>query len=373
MPKMMQFSENVINVFTEMDTDYEQVKNLMFDLYNGELDGVSKREAEDKLREVSLKIFGLTKDSSKRDRKRAYRDHAREYFDVIEEVVDWTVSTGLRENEWFNSLTNYKNLAEGDENLFVNDGDDTILAIAKMGKRHHDTILQRLAGKSTYSVETDLYGAAVGADIDLYLIGREDFSKLINKLTEAFIITIQDTIFAAIKSAVNELPTTGQSQFIGTGALSSSTKAAFDKILQNVSIANDNQPVRILGTMLGLQNLENLISVDWVADSSKEQVASESRLGNYGRYEIVEIPQRFKRNDVTDYEYDNDVLYIFAGGDNENKMIDFVDVGETLIDENSERGRKNNNMDDLMSYEIQREFGCSVRLGRWFGQWTITS
>ena len=71
--KTMNFSAHIMNVFTEMKTSYDEVKNLMFDLYRGELeDGLSKRAAEDKLRELNRKIFGLTKDSSLRERKRAY-------------------------------------------------------------------------------------------------------------------------------------------------------------------------------------------------------------------------------------------------------------------------------------------------------------
>ena len=73
----MHFNNRVMNVFSEMGTSYEEVKNLMFDLYRGELsDGITKKDAEDKLREMSLKIFGLTKESSKRDRKRAYEENS---------------------------------------------------------------------------------------------------------------------------------------------------------------------------------------------------------------------------------------------------------------------------------------------------------
>ena len=34
----MNFSAHVLNVFDEMKTSYEEVKNLMFDLYKNELD-----------------------------------------------------------------------------------------------------------------------------------------------------------------------------------------------------------------------------------------------------------------------------------------------------------------------------------------------
>ena len=122
--------------------------------------------------------------------------------------------------------------------------------------------------------------------------------------------------------------------------------------------------------MVGLQELENLIQVNWIADSQKESVANAGRLGNYGRYQIIEIPQRFARNDVTRDIYDDNKLYMFASGD--EKLIDFIDVGETIIDEITERGEANTNISDLMKYEVQREFGAAARLGKYFGTWEIT-
>ena len=366
----MNFNARTINVFSTMGTSYDEVKNLMFDLYKGELsDGITKAEAENKIREVSMNIFGLTKGASKRDRKRAYEEHGRQFFDVIEEVVDWTVSTGLQENEWFNALVNYKNMNDGDENLFKNEHEEVILSIARMGKRHHDTMLQRLPEGSTYSVATDLYGAAVGADIDRYLLGQEDWTKLIDSITKAFVVMVQDLIFAEIMAAPSKLPV--QTGFVETGVLAEATRKKFNKVLQNVSVANNNSDVVIMGTMVGLQELENLIKVDWIANSQKESVASMGRLGNYGRYQLVEIPQRFAKNDVTRDMYDDNKLWIFATGD--DKLVDMVDVGETLIDEITERGEANGRIDDIMKYEVQRELGVATRLGRYFGCWEITA
>ena len=366
----MHFNNRVMNVFSEMGTSYDEVKNLMFDLYKGELsDGITKAEAENKIREVSLKIFGLTKDASKRDRKRAYAEHGRQFFDVIEEVTDFTVSTGLKENEWFTALVNYKNIKEGDENLFYNEHEEVILSIARMGKRHHDTMLQRLPEGTTYSVETDLYGAAVGADIDRYLLGQEDWTKLIDSITKAFVVMTQDLIFTEILAAPAKLPV--QTGFVETGALNDSTRKEFNKVLQNVSVANDNADVVIMGTMVGLQELENLIKVDWISDGQKADKATMGRLGSYGRYQLVEIPQRFAKNKVGENVYDDNTLWIFASGD--DKLVDMVDVGETLIDEITERGEANGRIDDIMKYEVQRELGVATRIGRYFGQWTITA
>ena len=229
-------------------------------------------------------------------------------------------------------------------------------------------MLQRLPENTTYSVETDVYGAAVGADIDRYLIGQEDWTKLVDAITKAFVVKIQELIFAEVLEAPKKLP--AQSEFVQTGALNAANRKKFNKILQNVSVANDNADVVIMGTMIALQELENLIDVKWVADSQKEDIAKMGRLGNYGRYTLVEIPQRFARNDVTKSMYKDDTLFVFASGD--NKLVDMVDVGETLIEEITDRGTANSNIADIMKYEVQRELGVSTRIGRYFGLWTIT-
>lgn len=368
----LNFSERVMKVFQNNDVSYDELKDLMLDTYTGNLVGMTKSEANDKIRSISRQIFGLGDSSTKRDRKRAYAKYGRDFFDIIEETLDITVTTGLKENEWFNYLVNYKNLREGDENIFYNDsGKDTILSIALMGKRHHDTILQRLPQGESYEVKTDLYGAAVGADIDRFLAGNEDWIRLINAITKSNILKIQELIFAEIQNAATKLPVT--EGFVDSGALNSTNKRKFNKIAQNVSVANDNADVVIVGTSIGLQEINNLIEINWIASSQKESVATNFHLGRYGKYLFVEIPQKFKPNQVGVDFYDDNELYFFAtGSEGDDKLVDFVDVGETLIDEITERGEANGRIDDIMKYEAQREFGATVRVGKYFGKWTIT-
>lgn len=371
----MKLSEHVKAVFQTKDVKPDEIKNLMQDLYKGEVVGMSKKEANDKLRDITKAIFGLDKNSSKRDRKRAYEAHAREFFDIIEEVIDWSVTTGLTDNEWFNILVNYRNLNNGDSNVFYSEATDVILSVSRMGKRHHDTILQRLPYGDSYELETDVYGAAVGAHIDRFIVGLEDWTKLVDAITKAYVELTQSLAYTEIVSATTKLPTTGRSEFIQSGNLSSTTqKKLFNKVCQNVSIANGNAPVVIMGTLAALQELEALpgtLSVQWIADSQKEQVATLGRLGNYGPYTLVEIPQKFVANDVTNRMYSDSILWIFAVGD--DKLVDMVDVGETIIDEITERGEANGRLDDVMKYEVQREIGVAARVSRWFGQWTVTA
>lgn len=375
MPKIITFNQIVKDAFAKYDVTYEETKNLMIDLGRGNLSGLSYAEANEKLQKLIRACYGLdeTEAPSARELRYAHLDHDRHVYQIIEEAMDVTVSLGLKENEWFNALVNDRNLAAGQENLFVVEDDNVILSVGRMGKRHHDTILQRIMPGGTYSIDTDVYGAAVGADIDLFILGREPWDKLVRKLTEAFIKMIQDLLFTEVINAVSKIPV--QTGFVDNGQLTNTAtvRKQFNKIPMNVSIANDNADVIIMGTMLALQELENLIQINWIADSMKEDVANNSRLGNYGRYNLVEIPQRFKTltSAGPTYVFPNDKLFFFANG--ENKIIDFVDVGETIIDEVNERGEANGRIDDTKKYEIQREFGAAFRPGRYFGQWTITS
>lgn len=135
-------------------------------------------------------------------------------------------------------------------------------------------------------------------------------------------------------------------------------------MLENVSIANDGAPVIIMGTRSLLAQLNKLIDVQWVSDDQKNSVDKVGRLGNYGPYTIMELPQRFATNDITKKLLDTKALYFMPQV--EDKFIKFVDVGETEIYEVNEKGAR---MDDTMKYEVQRSMGVATQLGRYFGYW----
>lgn len=375
--RKLNFSAHVMNVFSEMETNYDEVKNLMFDLAMGneiydEESGrvVPKQEAEAKLRSICQKVFGVNENSSKRELKRAYREHGREFFDIIEEVIDVVISNGFKDNEFFNNFVDYRNIALGDAYEFYMEK-DVILSIAKVGVSHHDYILQRLGKGETLTIPYQRYGAAVGADINMYMIGREDWTKLTNAIAKAFVVQIQQEVYAELLSAATKIPSAIRSGFVGSGALSAATKDAFDAILENVQTANESAIV-ILGTKTALKKLNALSDVNWRAQSLKEDVSHSGRMGDYEGTVLMEIPQRFtSQTDLTPL-IDNTKLWILPA-DQTDKFIKMVDVGETEIDEITEKGEEHGRWDDIMKYEVQRSYGIATQLGRYFGQWTLTT
>ena len=383
MPRLMNFSSHVLNVFANENVEYEGLKNLMQDLYYGreifdEETGrvISKKEANDKILSISRKIFEINENSRKMDRKVAYAKHGLEWFSIVAETVDDLLSTGFTDSEFFNQFVDYRNQALDDELQFWTEK-EVILNVAKAGRTHHDHILQRLGAREYTTIPFARYVAAVGANIDRFMLGKEDWSKLINAITRAFQVQIQEEIFEKVFSAAASIP--AQAQFVGTGDLDNTTKARFDEIIENVSIANGNVPVAIFGTQTALKKLTALAgvvggtaNVHWIAPSQKEDVAHMGRLGDYEGTTLVEIPQRFARNDVTTKLYDNKKLLIMPVGE-DMKFVMMTDAGETLIDEVTERGEANGFIGDIMKYEVQRDYGIAVKIGRYFGQWTTTN
>lgn len=371
--KYMTFSEHVNDVFTKAETTYDAAKNLMFDLVSGaeiyDKEGkiVSKAAANEKLLSLSYQVLGLNDHPTKRDIKKGMKKYGDDWFSIIEEVVDLQVETGFKDNEFFNTYVDYRNIARDDAYEFYTE-DKTILSLAKVVGEHHDTVLQRIGEGEHFTVPMNTYRAAVGAAIDRYLLGQEDWPTLVSKIAQAFQIAIQTEIYTQVMDAYKQIP--AQDQFVGNGALTLATKPAFDEIIENVETANNSGSI-IIGTKLALKKLDGLVKVDWIADSQKESVAAIGRLGNYETSALIEIPQRFANNDVTKKLIDNKILLIMPSGV-DNKFVYMIDQGETLIsDVPPEKNKNNGRLDDIMEYEVTRSYGVATRIGRYYGAWIL--
>lgn len=370
--KMNFSTDNLRRVF-EPEGKYDSFRKLCFDLVHGNTiydfdeNGVrcefSKKDANKAIRRVFMDICGLDEDSVKSNklRKRALKKHGAELYEVMEEDIDFKVDQGYRESEWFNDFVDYRNEKLGDMTEFYSDY-KMMFIVAEISGDHHDLTMQHLGEGSTYTVHTKKYGIRIGKDIDLILLGRVDYTTLINKISEAFIEDVQAKTYAAVYGAVEQLP--NQSRFNKTGVLSETTKSAFDELVSDVAAAN-NAEVVIMGTKLALKKINVLADVDWRSDGQKEAVANSGRLGTYDGTELIEIPQRFAYNDMNTKLFSDNMLLIVPKG--EDRFVKFIDKGDTEILEEGEN--KGDLADDFRTYEVQREYGVGVTVGNYFGRW----
>lgn len=368
------FNAHTMEVFSEMNTNYEAMSNLMTDvalkheIYDAETDKViSSAEANAKILEFSRKVLGIKDINDHKAVRRAIRDNARQFYDIIEDTVEQVITVGFKEDEWFTDLVDYRNIAYGDRQDFYIEK-ESVLSVAKAGVSHHDHTIQRIGAGETVSIPTSLHSIKVGKDINRYVLNQGyDWVKLINAIAKAFITDIQTDIAIEVDNVAAKLPVTS-TEFINTGALSASTKDAFDTIIANVSAANDGAEVVIMGTWLALKKINALVNGDLFANGQKDNNMNTGIIGVYDGVKMSVIPNRFKDRTYTAKTFsDKTILMIPAVGE-EGKFVKMVDVGDTMILEKTERG---DYVSDIQTHEVQREYGIGTVVGRQIGKWTL--
>ena len=362
-------TENLRNVFAE-ENKYESFRSVASNLVHGnaifELDDdgnerqVSKTDANKAISKVFREICGLSKDDlkSRKKRMRAEKLHAPEIYEIIEDDFEFAINRGFEDNEWFNRFVDRKSHADGDANAFYVD-DDQYLIVGKTSGDHHDVTIQQIGAGQEFAVNCVDHSVKIGKDIDLIILGRYDYAKMVQKVAEAFVHDIQNEIFVKAFAAASKLP--AAAGLTMTTALSSATKADFDNLIENVEVYN-NSPVMIMGTKVALKMLTALADVNWASESQKEDFTNLGRLGHYEGTTLVEIPQRLELGTGFKKLIPNDVLLILSVKD--DKFVKFYDEGETEIFETTEKGE---HKDDFQTHEVQRAYGCEVVLGRYFG------
>ena len=357
----------------------EAVRTLLFDVANGveifdaEQNRVmTKQEVNDKIRELCFKYTGLNEKSTDKQIKRALKSEgAREFFAVIEEIIEIKVQEGLRGMDFFDKYVEEINLADGDMNEFWVEK-ETFLDIEKVSGSHHDLIIQKLAPGESYTIPTAYYGVKVGQDIRLFLTGRKDWSAFIDAVVKAFADFTIENIYAKFANAASSLSL--PADLTDSGALTAANKDDFDHIIELVESLNGGVPVVIMGTKTELKKMKNLVNnstaVSWLAASQKESIAHTGILGVYEGTALLEMPQRYKLSDLsaaTGGLVDNTKLFIMPLTE-DNKFIKYINGGETILEVN-EIGQT---LNDMQTYEVQRKVGFGTLLSRYFGVWTIT-
>lgn len=136
-------TDHVKNVFENNEENFDGYRNLLHDLANGveifDADNkiVPHAVAEENARNIAFSILGITKDSSRKQRKRALEAHGREWFAVSEEEIDIKVERGFQNSEFFNIFVEQRNQARGDNTEFYTE-DPIYLSVVKTAGDFHE-------------------------------------------------------------------------------------------------------------------------------------------------------------------------------------------------------------------------------------------
>ena len=291
------------------------IAKVAIDAYRGNVEKYSVGQSMELLNKALVDANG---GSTVLDYKKIRDGKCVGLFSLIEEVLSRTVVEGLQDNDYFNSLVDFRNIPEGDKNIFLVEDSD-LFTVSDVADGTQSVRRQRLGGISEQSIPTTMRFVRIYDELNRVLSGRVDFNFFINKVSESFRTKLLDDIYA-IWSNATAADFGGSTYFPTAGAYD---EEALLDVISHVEAASGGKPVTILGSKKAVRNLAPSIQG---ADSERDIY----NMGIYGKFygtPVVATPQRHKVGS-TDFVFPDDVLTIIAG---DEKPIKCVYEGDSIL------------------------------------------
>ena len=359
MNKFMHFNTTVQNAFDNDEQKFLGFQELLqaATIGKGEVEGYTKKEVNDKIVSKFRAAIGCDEHSTAKEIRKAIRRNQSVVFDLLEETLDNMMITGWQNDPFMMKYVETRNLALGDKNEFYVE-DDSMLSVMKISGNHHDIIRQRLGAGSKTSLTTHWVGLKVYAEFERLTTGVEDWATFVNKIYEGYDYYIKETIYNAMVGYKDSIAAT----FKKTGSVTAETLRELCELIEMVT----GHPVVIMGTRTALRKVTALQNAQFISDAMKNEHYTTGMLGMWEGYELVEIPQGFKRNDLTQTIVTNDILWIMPVVD--NKFIKLVNEGDTQVYQITDAIE---HMDMTYDFEVQQKLGIAVLFNMAFGMYVM--
>lgn len=358
-------NESTRLVFSQPNRVFDDFNKLMFNTGLGVFEGgITKEQANDKIREVMFEVLGVDSSVSKKELRKAIRRNKVAVYEVIEEVVPNLLKTGWQDNPFFRDYVEFKSMNDGDTNEFYVE-DEVILTVSELSGNHHDLVRQRLGEGSTFGVRTSWYGIKIYAEYEKFMAGKVDWATFVQKIYEAFDKKVNAMLYEAVMAAGDKVLPDGR--FSKTMQIAAENKEAIIELVQDLESLTGDEVV-LMGTRVALSKLDVLTPTEWISDSMKEERHTTGMIGVWEGIRKVVLPQAFEQGSVTNKLVDNNRILLMPTGD--NKFIKMYDEGDAQVKEVTDG---NTNMDKTIEYEYQQKMGVATVINKKFGQIKITA
>ena len=323
-------------------SDMKDIVKVAIDGYKGRVEKYSVGQSQELLRQALVEANG---GSTVLDYKKIRDGKCNGLFALLEETLSNTVAEGLQGDEYFNALVDFRNVNEGDKNLFLVE-DKNLFVVAEAADGTQGIRRQRLGGVTETSIPTTLKVVRIYEELNRVLAGRVDFNVFINKVAESFRQKLLNDVYTLWTGAT-------AAQFGGTTYFPTAGEYDEDELLDlisHVEAAAGGKQATIIGTKKALRNLKSSI----VSDGAKDDLYN---MGYYGKFygtPVVAAPQRHKVGS-TEFVMDDDVLTIIAGDD---KPIKVVYEGNPIV----LMGDPMQNADFTQEYLYGEKYGMGIIL-----------
>lgn len=288
--------------------DYNDIVRVAVDAYHGKVTKYSTEQSMDLLHEALVEANG---GSTVLDYRKIRDGECRGLFTLVEQILSRTVVEGLVGDEFFNNLVDFRNVAEGDKNIF-RVKDSNLFVVSEAADGTQGIRRQRLGGESETSINTSLKVVKIYEEMNRVLSGRVDFNEFIGLVSTSFRNRLLEDIYALWCNATAD-DFGGTTYFPVAGSYS---EDALLDLIAHVEAASGGKTATIIGTKKAVRNLAPSIQG---ADSERDIY----NMGYYGKFygtNVVVATQRHKIGS-TDFVLDDNMLHVFAGDDKPIKCV----------------------------------------------------
>lgn len=276
----------------------------------------------------------------------AYRRNNITLFEIIEEIVNLTISNDFMEIPFIENFVEFKNRAMGDKTAWYSEGKSYVSVVSFSGN-HWDTNREALDAGEEFTLPKEWVYIHVYDELERFLLGIASFERLTDVIYRSFNKYIKERVYMQFQNIMTALP----SEFTANG----NSEEAVGNLCDLVQAAGGYGSLTIAGTKAALRKLGAVIPDKYFADSQKEAKASTGTVGEWEGNRLMVIPQVLKQG-TFELALDNDVIFIL-GGDNKPIKVEFI--GDTRTQEVRD-SRINNDM--TVELQVQTCFGIGMML-----------
>lgn len=288
--------------------EMNDIVKLAIDAYRGNVEKYSVAQSQDTLRKALIE----------KNNGKTYLDYrdirdgkCNGLFTLIEQILSVTVIEGLQGDEYFNSLVDFRNVAEGDSPVFeVEDSDLFVVADAADGTQ--GIRRQRLGGFTETTIPTTLKTVRIYDEMNRVLSGRVDFNTMINKVAESINQKLLNDVYT-LWTGATAAQMGGTTYFPTAGAYD---EDALLELIAHVEAAAGGKTATIIGTKKALRNIKESI----MSDGAKDELHNMGYVGKFYGSPVVSTPQRHKVGS-TEFVMNDNIITVIAGDDKPLKVV----------------------------------------------------
>lgn len=288
--------------------DKKDIVKLAIDARRGRVEKYSAGQASEALRQALIDANG---GSTTLDYKAVRSGKCNELFDLVEEILNVTIEEGLTGDEFWNAMVDYRNVAQGDKNLFIVK-DANLFVVSEIAEGTQGIRRQRLAGEESVSIPTSVKAVRIYEELNRVLSGRVDFNEMIDKVAESF----RQQLLNDIYSVWNGVTADQLGGVVFFPAAGDYDEDELLELIEHVEAAAGGKRATIVGTKKALRNLKESIQ----SDGAKEELHTTGFYGYFFGTPCIAVPQRHKLG-TTDFVVDDNCLTIIAGDEKPIKVV----------------------------------------------------